>query len=99
MLGQGSPTNVSLLVFWGRAQGQPAVAIWACGKLRDRIPRGPGQVPPLNVGTVVSHWLGYTSSEDFLSPTFTPRAGEKEEKMRKGRKRHFRVMFWSEKQS
>ena len=49
MLGQGSPTNVSLLVFWGRAQGQPAVAIWACGKLRDRIPRGPGQVPPLRV--------------------------------------------------
>jgi len=39
------------------------------------------------VGKVVSHWLGYTSSEDFLSPIFTPRAGEKEEKMRT-RKRH-----------
>lgn len=45
MLGQGSPTNVSLPVFWGGAQGHLAVAIWACGQLRDRIPRGPGKVP------------------------------------------------------
>ena len=45
VLGQGSPTNASLPVFWGGAQGHVAVAIWACGQLRDRIPRGPGRVP------------------------------------------------------
>ena len=47
----------------------------------------PLQVPPLNAGKALSHWVRYKCAEDFLSPIFTPRAGEKGEKMRSSRKK------------
>ena len=55
--------------------------------LRSPESRWPLQVPPLNAGKALSHWVRYKCAEDFLSPIFTPRAGEKGEKMRSSRKK------------
>ena len=55
--------------------------------LRSPESQWPLQVPPLNAGKLLSRWVRYKCAEDFLSPIFTPRAGEKGEKMRRSRKK------------